>query len=64
MSEHKVVRLGNDEALDVVEVGVSGGDLIDAKTARDGEIDRVDSEQPELPLEFERDSEVRFLGLS
>jgi len=55
LSCREVAGLVNNEALDVVEIRVGGGDLLDAEAAGDGEIERVDGEQTVLSLEFERE---------
>ena len=51
----KVPGFVNNEALDVVEIRVGGGDLLDAQAAGDGEVERVDGQQAVLSLEFERE---------
>ena len=57
-SYQKVVGLIDDEALDVVEVRVGGGDFVDAEATCDSEVERVVGEQAVLFLQFQGDEEI------
>ena len=48
----------DDDTLDVLEVRVGSGDLVDAEPSCDGKVDRVDGEQAVLFLQFQGDEEI------
>ena len=48
----------NDEALDSVEAGVGGDDLLDAQALGNGKVERIVGQQAVLLLQLEGDVEV------